>query len=282
MSYMTNTARFDEAQRALTEDELRQIAPSIFSTTAHPSRSDKFAPIATIDVLREMAKEGFGVVGAQQSLSRRENGSLYAKHMLRIRQFDGVQKKVDDCVFEAYLKNANDGTGAYEMLSGIHRIRCLNSCVAMAFQMETHKIRHAGLKTVAAKVIDATYRVVADADRALEAPDKWSRIQLGQDEQMAFAKSAHIVRFGDEPTPIVPEQLLDVRREGDQGADLWTVFNRVQENSLRGGLHATRVLEDGRRRRMQSRPIKAIDSTVHVNRALWTLAEEMAALKAAA
>ncbi len=118
-------------------------------------------------------------------------------------------------------------------MSGLYRVRCQNSMVAMTLQMETHKVRHYGRLTMD-KVIDAAYTVADDAERALEAPDKWSRIHLGQDEQQVLAKSAHIIRFGDQPTPIVPEQLLDVRREGDTGSDLWTVFNRIQENSLRG------------------------------------------------
>src|SRR5215475_11866198 len=42
------TARFDRA-RALTEDELRKYAPSVFATTAHDSRSERFQPIPTIE-----------------------------------------------------------------------------------------------------------------------------------------------------------------------------------------------------------------------------------------
>ena len=58
MTVYTNTARFDHA-RALTEDEMRRIAPSIFATSAHESRSERFQPIPTIEVLRGLGKEGF-------------------------------------------------------------------------------------------------------------------------------------------------------------------------------------------------------------------------------
>ncbi len=64
MTIYTDTARYDTG-RAMTE--LRRAAPSIFATTTHESRSERFQPIPTIDVLRGLMKEGFVPVGAKQS-----------------------------------------------------------------------------------------------------------------------------------------------------------------------------------------------------------------------
>ena len=69
MTVYTNTARFDHA-RALTEDEMFQLAPSIFATKAHESRSERFQPIPTIKVLHGLTKEGFMAVGVKQSVAR--------------------------------------------------------------------------------------------------------------------------------------------------------------------------------------------------------------------
>jgi hypothetical protein len=66
MTVYTNTARFDTA-RALTEDQMRKIAPSIFATQAHESRSERFQPIPTIEVLRGLMNEGFMPVGVKQA-----------------------------------------------------------------------------------------------------------------------------------------------------------------------------------------------------------------------
>ena len=60
-----HSARFDHAH-VLSEDELRHAAPSIFAVEAHESRSERFRPIPTIDVVRGLAREGFMVVGAKQ------------------------------------------------------------------------------------------------------------------------------------------------------------------------------------------------------------------------
>ena len=284
-SIYTNTARFDDHQRFLTEDEIRSAAPSVFATTAHESRSDRFKAIATIDVIRMLDQEGFGVVGAKQSVARLEDRKDFTKHMLRLRQKGEVQRKVGDTVFEVLLKNANDGTAAYDLLSGLFRIRCLNSLVAMDTQMSTQRVRHSG--DVAPKVIDGVFSVVNDAERALNAPDQWGQIQLASPEQMFLAEAAHAIRFpvdenNNQTTNVKPEQLLNVRRTGDAGTDLWTVFNRLQENVVRGGLDNFGYNAEGRFRRAHTREVKGIDQSTALNRALWTLGEKMAKLKSAA
>src|SRR5262249_22798590 len=115
-SVYTSTARFDGSARALTEDEMFKLAPSIFATTAHESRSAGFAPIPTIEVLRGLQKEGFSPVGVKQSLSRIEGKENFTKHLIRLRRLDDSNKlSVGGTVFEMLLKNANDGTARYSL-----------------------------------------------------------------------------------------------------------------------------------------------------------------------
>jgi len=130
MTVYTHTARFDTA-RALTEDEMRKAAPSIFATAAHASRSERFQPIPTIEILRGLMAEGFMPVGAKQSGTRDAGKADFTKHLIRLRRVDnGRVYSVGDTVCEILLKNANDGTSAYDLMAGLFRIRCLNSLVA--------------------------------------------------------------------------------------------------------------------------------------------------------
>ena len=52
---------------ALTNDQLRQAVPSIFATEGHESRSDRFVPVPTVNVLDGLQKEGFDPFFAQQA-----------------------------------------------------------------------------------------------------------------------------------------------------------------------------------------------------------------------
>jgi hypothetical protein len=283
MTIYAQSARFDTG-RAMTEDELFKAAPSVFATTAHDSRSARFSPIPTIDVIRGLEKEGVGVVGAKQSVTRVPGKAAFTKHLLRIRKMDSdASYAVGDTVAEMLLKNANDGTSVYDLFAGLFRIACLNSMVANIGSIDSVKIRHTG-KDIVGKVIEGTYSVVENAKLALAAPTQWAQIKLDREESLALATSARMIRFGDADgnidTPITAEQLLTARRSEDSQRDnLWTNFNVLQENVIRGGLHGVRVDANMRRRRMSTRGVNGIDQDVKLNRALWTLADSMAKIK---
>lgn len=284
MNIYSPTARFDTG-RALTEDELHKLAPSIFATEAHSSRSERFAPIPTIDVLRGLQKEGFYPVGAKQSVARIDDRKDFTKHLIRLRRLDNAEQyKVNDTVCEMLLKNANDGTSAYDLMAGLFRICCLNSMVAQTSTIDTVKVRHSG--DVMGKVIEGTYRVLGEAQKALAAPSEWSSQNLHREEREAFAEASHVLRFGDSEgnvtTPVKPEKLLIARRFEDKRNDLWSTFNVVQENVIKGGCHGVGFDANGRRRRVTTRPVKGIDQDVRLNKALWVLAERMAQIKTAA
>ncbi len=100
------------------------------------------------------------------------------------------------------------------------------------------------------------------------------------DERGVFAQAAHSLVY-DEPenAPIRPERLLSERRYDDKGNDLWTTFNVIQENIIKGGLKGTKRDGNGRLRRTTTRPVKALDRNIKLNQALWFLTEKMAELK---
>lgn len=89
------------------------------------------------------------------------------------------------------------------------------------------------------------------------------------------------MRYGEEESPVRPDQIIAPRRREDAGQSLWQTFNVIQENLIRGGLDGRRQTSDGRIRRSTTRPINGIDQNVGLNRALWTLAEGMQRLKSA-
>ncbi len=283
--YAPRTARFDDGARALSEDEMRRAAPSIFATRPHISRSERFRAIPTIEVLRGLEKEGFFAVGARQSASRDASKTDYTRHMIRLRRLDDArQYRVGDTVCEIILRNANDGTSAYELMAGLFRIRCLNSLVAQIATVDSIKVRHSG--DALEKVIEGTYRVLGQAEAVLAAPRDWSRIALDCKAKAALAASAHVLRFGDADgkvtTPIRPEQLLTPRRAADRADDLWTTLNVIQENVIRGGLSArasASMDQRGRWRRgrvVTTRAVNNIDQDVRLNKALWDLGARMA------
>lgn len=75
----------------------------------------------------------------------------------------------------------------------------------------------------------------------------------------------------DGPAPVTASQLLTPRRREDRSSDLWTTFNRVQENTIKGGLTG----RNKQGRRTTTRAVNGIDQDVKLNRALWVLAQAL-------
>ena len=281
--YSNQHGRFDGSAVGLSDEQLYKIAPSVFALEAHESRSDKFVPVPTIDILNQLRKEGFECVGAKQSVSRDPGKQAFTKHLLRLRRVnDGKEYQVGDSVFEILLRNANDGTAAYDLLGGLFRIVCKNSLVRQTSTVDAVKVRHNG-KHVINDVIEGTYRVLDQAEAALVAPQDWSQITLNRDDQIDLATAAHHVRFADAEgnvnTPIRPEQLLLPRRFEDRKDDLWTTFNRTQEACIKGGVTGYNAATH---RRQTTREVKGIDQDLKINKALWIIGEHFAKAKKAA
>jgi hypothetical protein len=268
----------------LTNDQLMRAAPSIFATEAHESRSARFAPVATVQVLEGLRREGFDVFSAMQAKTRDESRKDFTKHLVRLRH-RGITNDAGQA-FEIVLLNANDGTAAYQMLPGFFRMVCANGLIA-GDSFEGVKVRHSG--NAVGEVIEGAYRVLEDAPKVADQVDAFRSLTLHRDERMAFAEAAHVLRFPDHyaegddrrETPITADRLLMPRRTADTAPDLWTTFNAVQENVIRGGISAMGRNANNQRRRTTMREVNGIDQNRALNRALWTLAERMAQLKAA-
>lgn len=274
------------SMQPLTLDQIRAIAPSVFATQKHESRSDRYTFIPTLPILEFMMKNGFQPFKVSQSLTRVPGKAEYTKHQIRFRRpEDMVNLKVGDLLTEVVLTGAHDGTAACDLGAGAYRTKCSNWLMVAESTVPSVHIVHKG--NVLDSVVEGSYRILEDSKQVVEKSREWQGLMLTDGEQKQFAEVAHQVRFGqDSDTVIKPEQLLRARRYDDNGNDLWRVFNRIQENAVKGGLRARKPDQfdtDGRfvarGRRTSTREVKGIDQDTKLNRNLWTLAEAMAALK---
>ena len=258
----------------LSDDQIRRVAPSIFADGKHQSRSERYTYIPTIDVLRGLRNEGFQPFMVCQTRVRDQGKREYTKHMLRLRHADQLN---GDEANEIVLLNSHDGTSSYQMLAGMLRFVCQNGIVAGG-NITDIRVPHKG--NIVQNVINGAFDVLDGFDLIREQMDGMRAVTLDRDEQHAFARSALALRYdptdADAPAPITENQLLNVRRFEDRRDDLWTVFNRVQENLTKGGLHG----RSRTGRSMSTRPITGIDQNVKLNRALWMLADAMRQMKA--
>jgi len=281
----TLAARFSRGARVLrgdhplSEDQMRAAAPSIFAQGKHASRSERYTYIPTIEVLRGLRKEGFEPFMVAQGASRVEGKAEFTKHLIRMRHAGQVQTKPE--ANEIILINSHDGASSYQMLAGMFRFVCCNGLV-VGDVIQDLRIPHKG--NIQGEVIEGAFRVLDEFEAVEEHSDAMKALQLDQHEALAFAHAALALRFGERvsettgeqlPAPVTAEQLTQARRAEDNDGSLWTTFQRIQENVMRGGQAGRNV----QGKRIQTRPVGSIDRGVSLNRALWMLAEEMRKLK---
>ena len=272
--------RVMRGDQPLSEDQMRASAPSIFAEGKHVSRSERYTYIPTIEVLRGLRKEGFEPFMVAQGQSRTEGRAEYTKHMIRMRHAGQAQSRPE--ANEIILINSHDGASSYQMLAGVFRFVCCNGLV-VGDVVEDIRIPHKG--NIQGEVIEGAFRVLDEFEVVSEHTEAMKALQLAPAEEMAFATAALALRFGEQtieqtgghqPAPVTARQLIEARRSDDLGNSQWNTLQRVQENVIRGGLAG----RSAQGRKLQTRPVASIDRGVSLNRALWTLAEEMRKIKA--
>ncbi len=255
----------------LQNQEIVNIAPSIGALHPHEEVSDKYTFIPTIEIINILRKEGWLPTRVTEAGFRNPDNKGFQKHMIRFQHPDLILKNE---AIEAVLINSHNRSCAYKLMTGVYRFVCMNGMV-IGETFDSISIKHINFDKQ--DVIEASYKVIETAPVITGSIEEMKAVQLQETEREAYAESAlSLVYDNSEEAPIDTWQLLSPRRKDDCEANLWTTFNTVQENIIKGGLRG-RNRKTGKK--IKTRPVKAIDRNVKLNRALWTLTEKMKELK---
>ncbi len=104
-----------------------------------------------------------------------------------------------------------------------------------------------------------------------EKRDAMQSLVLPPPARQALAQAALTYRYGDEHQPVTTADILTPRRREDYGKDLWSAYQTIQENMLKGGISG----RSAKGKRIHTRAIHSIDTDIKLNRALWVMAETM-------
>ena len=259
--------QIDSKAEFKTKDELREIAPSIFSTTPSPEVSKKYSHIPTDKLIDDMELLGWKVIDAKEVNARTAKTSGYQKHLVVFRNPDIVinqmpnnivesstsptgYRKTDgtfakknpiDTVFpQILLTNSHDGKNAFTFTAGLFRMICENGLVILRNEFEKVSIRHMGYDFDELQV--QINEMVEQLPLTVESMNKMISTQMNQDSILKFAKDMLAVRFPEDElrriTIDMDEFITPVRPE-DKGDDLWSVFNVIQEKIIEGDFEYT-------------------------------------------
>jgi hypothetical protein len=261
------------ALHPLTDNELLENAPALFTEEPHYEVSEKYHFIPTIEVINEIKSHNWYPVKVQEASVRDINRDGYQRHLVRFRHFDDLLNPPQNAV-ELLLFNSHDRSTAFSISAGIYRFVCANGLVIANSVFESYKIRHIGDRESDVNI--AIENITAFKPKLQQKIHTFESIMLNHPEKEAFAKAAIPLRF-EEHLQVDPIDLLLPHRVEDEQDDLYTVLNVIQENLLRGNVSGLNK-ETGRR--FTSKEITSIAKDVEVNQGLWDIAERIAAIKA--
>lgn len=259
----------------LTNNNIISLAPAAGSFQPVAKASSRYSFVPTLTVIDALRDVGWFPISAEQSSARLEDRFGFQQHMIRFAR-EGLATKGERV--DMLLWNSHDLGSSFKLITSVWRYACGNGLmVSSEFANFTHK--HIGFDLE--ELVHSALEIAEASASVSEQVEAMKTITLTPDERGVFAASAHQLVY-DEPkeAPVRPEQLLITRRFDDRRMDdLWTTFNIVQENIIKGGVHGIKIDEVCRPRRVTTRPVKALDRNVKLNQALWFLTERMRQLK---
>jgi hypothetical protein len=253
----------------LSREQIKTQASSVFTKTGSNTVSQKYTHIPTSRVMDDMSALGWKVVDAKEIRARKNQG--FQKHMLVFANQDIVITGEDgDTVFpRILLTNSHDGKNAFTFQAGLYRLVCSNGLVIADQEFTAVKIRHMGYDFETLQTLIT--QMVEKLPLTVDSMNRFKTKQLTQAQKEKFALEALGLRFDTGGKTFQVSDLLTPTRKEDQGDDLWSVYNVLQEKIVNG------MFQYGSGVKIRkARKIKNFQQDITLNTELYKLALEYA------
>ncbi len=185
--------------------------------------------VNSLDAVRVLQKEGWELQGVMEQKDRKTRKTM--GHTLQLRHPDfAISNNKGDTESVASMTITNSSTGFNPLTAslGTYRLVCSNGLIAHdRYAVETIEHTETGLYSIES-VLSKLNR---HADIILQEFNKLKQKDLTPDQIKSFATKAAKLRYSEaELSNVNIDDLLTVNRPEDFGDDMWSVYNRVQEN----------------------------------------------------
>jgi len=220
-------------------------------------------------------------LGWEPTYAKQSHKGKFDRHLIRLEnpQLKGLIG-IDGLTPQTIIDNSHNGYSPASIHMGLFRLICLNGMVVSVPGMfDQYKFRHVGIDQkeleLSIEKIISNYEMMAPRLKNMMERD------MKKEEKYAFGIEAIASR---EPWRFMKDDeinvdkvlklndissLLKPKRGGDQGEDLWRVFNVIQEKLVNGGYER---LSDTSRK-STSRAIGDPAREIRFNKDLWEMAE---------
>lgn len=257
---------------ALSMETAKEKAPGIFADKPAPRVSKNYKFTSSLQLIEHLDSAGWKLVDAKQSLSKNANPiyTTYGTHIMRFAHPE-IYMKDDRGGIEGrpqiVILNNHNGDRPLQIEAACFRLVCSNGLMIKTQDFASMKERH--IKYTQEQVSKIVDDQIIKIEGAVKRINQWISKPMTSKEQFAFAAEALALRLSGDRQPEQYElvSILNPRRKEDAPNDLWHVFNRTQENLIKGGFE------------LNERTARGINNPVldmEMNLKLWEIAERYA------
>lgn len=249
------------------EQAINQV-PAIGATQAGVT-SETYQFISTRRILEKALENNWEIVGA--AAAGRSSAAQHRVTLVHRNDLEALEANPNcEGVPRMELFNSHNMTKRFMCVAGFFKVACSNGLIISYGPVESIRTKHRFSDNRLEVIMDHIETAAQHFPALNTMIESFKQRNLTEEEQLNYAKFAikgrYLYRkqlpkvFGN--IDLMAEKLVTtVRRPEDEGDRLWQVYNRVQENIVRGIAGSTR-------------PMRGYDDSVRVNRLLWKGAEK--------
>lgn len=282
---------------ALSNEVIARKAPAVFCERPHSKtsfgsgRSNEYLFLPTIKLVDGLRANGWEVVSAAQTMNSAtdQENRMTNKHALFLARADHLGRGFNqgDVMPLVKIENSHNGLSSFGLSTGFFRKACANGLTVPESIYSAPKVKHT--VNMSDDVVEATYKVLNDFPMLMDMQRSLSSVQLTNDEKLFYGNEVAEIFFDRAEREklqarardrhndriLLEAQLTTARRYDDRKNDLWTVFNVVQENLVRGNVQ----IVASNNRLNSKRKVTSIDRDNDIHDKLFTLTQKFAEWK---
>lgn len=211
------------------------LSSSFVQESKHVTKTNKFQHVTPAMIANVAKQYGFDLVSLKTGNARNADRAAHQTTIARYRSTDQFQISglYVDLIFKVpHLY------GAIEGILGTYRQVCSNG-LAVGVKFETIKVKHLG--NPVEELFREIPRLVAQRSQLAETIKRMQGTYLNDDKKLQLAREIGAARLASVGNVNWFDYagLIKIERPEDSGDDLFSVFNRIQEQIVRTGLRYT-------------------------------------------
>ncbi len=197
--------------------------------------------VNTREVLQVFEANGWSPVTVNYGKVRTPERQGFQKHLIRLEnpRYQAIEGLTDSNSSrpQLVLLNSHDGTSSLQILWGVFRIACLNGIIAGT---GINGVRLVHSRSITDKLPDAIQYMLSNFDAFSEQIKRLQGLELSKqatDELIKVTFDARLANVNNVKN--IEYRIPRLQRLADNATDAYTVFNRIQEVLMRGGIQYT-------------------------------------------